>query len=322
VADLATGSGRLTFPIRRRFLPGLTTRLPSLPRNAGPRSNVVVVPVSAATRTFRWVTVAVGVLAFWVLLSTLVLGGFQLRSAQGRLYDDLRLHLADGTAPIGATDPGTPIALLAAPSLGISNLVVVEGTSSRQTQEGPGHRRDTPLPGQVGVSVLYGRGATYGAPFSSAPSLHPGDRITATTGQGIFTYVVDGVRRSGDPLPLPLAANRSRLTLVTTEGSGWRTGWAPSRTVFVDATLVGDAAVPDRPRPADVPAAEKLMSGDTGALVPVLLWAQLLLLVTCALSWGVVRWGRMQAWLVGAPLVVAALWGLMTSATQLLPNLL
>ena len=58
---------------------------------------------------------------------------------------------------------GEPVALLSIPRLGISQ-VVVEGTASGDTLAGPGHLRDTVLPGQVGTSVVYGRAATYGAP--------------------------------------------------------------------------------------------------------------------------------------------------------------
>ena len=33
----------------------------------------------------------------------------------------------------------------------------MEGTSSGTLMSGPGHRRDTPFPGQAGVSVIVGR---------------------------------------------------------------------------------------------------------------------------------------------------------------------
>jgi sortase A len=38
--------------------------------------------------------------------------------------------------------------------------------------------------------------------------------------------------------------------------------------------------------------------------------------------WSRVRWGRWQTWLLGGPLLLAALWGVSTTAIQLLPNLL
>ena len=72
----------------------------------------------------------------------------------------------------------------------------------------------------------------------------------------------------------------------------------------------------------ELPASEGLLARDTGAWVPVLLWSQGLLLATLSLTWLRVRWGRMQAWVVGAPMVTALAVGLTVSASLLLPNLL
>jgi len=44
--------------------------------------------------------------------------------------------------------------------------------------------------------------------------------------------------------------------------------------------------------------------------------------VFLAIAWAFERWGRWQTWLVGAPLVLAALWGVSETAVQLLPNLM
>ena len=50
-------------------------------------------------------------------------------------------------SPLGPIVPvGDPVALLTIPSIGLEQ-VVVEGTASGDTLVGPGHRRDTPLPG-------------------------------------------------------------------------------------------------------------------------------------------------------------------------------
>ena len=54
--------------------------------------------------------------------------------------------------------------MLDIPAIGIANMVVVEGTSPENLTLGPGHLRDTPLPGQAGISVVFGRRATFGAP--------------------------------------------------------------------------------------------------------------------------------------------------------------
>lgn len=293
------------------------------PRGAGrARSRRAPGPLGPVGVMALWSGAVISALCLWLVVSTLALGAVQQRAEQGRLYDALRLQLANGTAPLGPATAGAPVALLSAPGAGIADVVVVEGTASKQTQRGPGHRRDTVLPGQPGVSVLLGRGALYGAAFGGIPQLRAGDLITATTGQGEFVYRVDGVRRAGDLLPAPLAPGGGRLTLGTVEGASWRNGFAAKNIVYVDATLRGQARLPSAPRPSAVGPAEQLMGGDRGAVLPLLLWMQALVLVAVALAWAQARWGVWQAWLVGAPVLLAVLWSASTVAAQLLPNLL
>ena len=272
-----------------------------------------------------WSCGAISVLCLWVALSALVLGNVQNHAEQGRLYDAFREQLAAGpltSAPLGPTTTGNPVALLRSPRGGLDDAVVVEGTTSAQTQRGPGHRRNSVLPGQPGVSVLFGRGTFYGASFGRITSLRPGDRIMATTGQGEFVYIVDGVRRRGDPVPLPLPPDAGRLTLMTVEGATWRNGFTSKSVVYVDATLKGKAQLPDAAHPAAIPTNEQLMRGDSSATLPLLLWLQALLVAACALGWAQVRWGRWQSWIVGAPVLLAVFWSASTVAVQLLPNLL
>ena len=279
-------------------------------------------PLGTPAAVVLWSSCVVSLLCLWLLLSAVVLGAVQNRAEQGRLYDTLREQLADGTAPLGPTTPGRPVALLRSARAGLNDAVVVEGTSSGQTQRGPGHRRNTALPGQQGVSVLFGRGASYGSSFGGISNLRAGDRITATTGQGEFVYLVDGVRRGGDPLPLPLAVAQGRLTLATLEGASWSNGLSANNVVYVDATLQGQGQMPGAARPAAVPPSEELMGGDSGATLLLLMWVQVLLVVGCALGWAHVRWGLWQTWIVGVPVLVAVLWSASTAAAQLLPNLL
>jgi sortase A len=269
-----------------------------------------------------WSSGVVSALCLWLVLCALALGTVQYHADQGRLYDTFREQLANGDAPLGPTTTGAPVALLRSSEAGLDDVVVVEGTASGQTQRGPGHRRNTALPGQPGVSLLFGRGLTYGASFAGITSLRTGDKITATTGQGVFTYRVDGVRRTGDPLPLPLSATGGQLTLATLEGATWLNGYTSHDVVYVDATLQGKAMLPNATRPAAVPKSEDLMMGDSGALLLLLMWVQALLVVSCALGWAHVRWGVWQSWLVGVPVLLLILWSASTAAAQLLPNLL
>lgn len=266
--------------------------------------------------------VAVVTLSFLVELT--MLGDLGHDRAQAQLLGEFRSRLALATAPVGPLDAaqqplatGTPVALLDIPKLHLRE-VVVEGTSSGPLMSGPGHRRDTPLPGQAGGSVIVGRRATYGAPFWSVDQLRPRDRFTVTTGQGTSSYTVLGLRRAGDPLP-PAPAGGSRLTLITTDGPALR----PTGLLRVDTALLGNAfATPAQlPRQA-LPASDAALAGDSSALLEVVEWAVLLVAAALGVVWLRYRAGPWQAWVIGLPVLIAL--GLLTSdqLAALLPNLI
>ena len=265
---------------------------------------------------------AFSLLCLWVLAYGFAFSGIQEGRNQAVLYSKLRQELSEATTPLGGSiTHGTPVALIDAGSAGLRDVVVVEGTSSTDLTNGPGHVVTTPLPGQPGISVLMGRSVTFGAPFRYIVGMHAGDLIHITTGQGEFSYKVDQVRVAGDPQK-PFVSGQSRLTLVTATGSGWRNGWAPQVTVFVDASLQVGAVQPYPPgRPTVLPDSERPMQGDRGALVPLVLWLQGLLLVSVGAAFGRARWGKWQTWLLAMPLVLACLWGATECAVALLPNL-
>jgi sortase A len=270
------------------------------------------------------IVVGIGALALWFILYAFVLSGLQEHGRQTRLYDRYRLQLATATAPLGGLiRPGAPVALLSAPSGGLHGLVVVEGTTSAQLTSGPGHLRNTPLPGQAGTSEILGRSVTFGGPFSDITRMHVGDKITVTTGQGVFVFRVFDVRHPGSPLPRPLSANQAGLTLVTSATNGWRSGWAPSHAVYVDAVLAHGTV---QPAPGGgvttVSAASLPMQGSTKDAVSLIFWVEALLATGALALWCWLRWGRRQTWLVGVPVIVAMLWGTTNALMQLLPNLL
>lgn len=237
-----------------------------------------------------------------------------------------RSALANAVAPVGPLDSaghpltaGTPVAVLQVPSLGLKELVG-EGSTSSLLMSGPGHRRDTVLPGQVGTSVILGRRAGYGGPFAHLGDLQPGDDIAAVTGFGTFHYRVLDVRRALDPLPTPRGVAEGRLILVTADGAPY----VPTGVLRVDATLVtppvAAPAVPPALRP--LTKAETAMAGEATGVVPFVLHGVLLLLAVAGIVWARVRWGRQHAWVVGVPLL--GLLGVATadSVVRLLPNLL
>jgi sortase A len=285
-------------------------------------------PVSLARRvTGTMLTILAALLigfAVWLAF------GSQLYFArvQFEAYEAFRVPLANGTAPVGPMDPnnpnhlvalGTPVALLQIPALHMSD-VVLEGTTGQVLEGGPGHLRDTPLPGEQGVSVILGRRAAYGAPFAGLGSLVPGDPITVVTQEGVAKYEVIDIRRKGDPLPPPLAAGSGRLVLVTADG----VPFDPTGEVYVDASLVGQPLTTVSPvlTQGTLPQDENAMSSDNSAWVPLVLWGQLLLLAAAAVGWLSHAWGRWQTWLVGVPVLTYLCVMVADQVTRLLPNIM
>lgn len=302
------------------------------PAPRGDRPQPVAAPRPVSRPEFRLagqVLAIVAVLTLSFLAELTVLGNLRHDRDQAQLADQFRIELAQGPdfglAPVGPLDDankplaaGSPVALLEIPALHLRE-VVVEGTSSTTMMAGPGHRRDTPLPGQVGISVIAGRRATYGEPFSSIGQLRAGDQITATTGQGKHSFKVLDVRRAGDPLPPALSRGQGRLTLVTTDGPAL----APTDVLRVDANLVTTT----QPRPAQLssavlPAADALMAGDTSGLLDLVGWSMLLVAAAVATVWVRFRTGLWQAWVIGLPVLVALGLTVSDQIAALLPNML
>jgi LPXTG-site transpeptidase (sortase) family protein len=248
--------------------------------------------------------------------------------AQFTAYADFRQELALATAPTGPTDPNDPthqlavgsaVALLEIPEIGVKE-VVFEGTSGAVLESGPGHLRDTPLPGQAGISEIMGRSTLYGGPFHSLGQLAPGDRFTVTTGQGVHTYAVLDVRRAGDPQPPPMRAGGGRLILATADG-------AP---LFASGVLRVDAdlASPTMPTPpmvvkaGQITAAELPMGMDRTGWLWLDLWGQLLVLNAALAALFRHIWGARQTWVVFVPVLLFLGITVADAATRLLPNLM
>ena len=266
--------------------------------------------------------IVLGLVTVWVLAYLLVLSGFQQGHAQHRLYDRLRTELALGEAPAEAPiEQGAPVALLSVPGAGVHDLVVVEGTTPALLQQGPGHQLGSVLPGQAGVSVLMGRAISFGAPFGDVPGLARGAAIDVTTVQGTFHYVVDGVRRKGDPVPPALSDGAARLTLVTAVGTGPLAALAPSASVYVDATLKGEAQPAGRVAAIDPAGAPFAHDAGFTTLAVLVLALELLVAAVLAVGWARHRWTPLAAWVAGVPIVLAALWLVSSAASRLLPNL-
>lgn len=267
-----------------------------------------------------------GAFAIVFLVQLVLVSHVSQSSAQFKALETFRYELANGTAPVGQVDAegkllneGTPVAIIKIEKLGLQQ-VVLEGTNSKVTLAGPGHRRDTVLPGQAGISVIYGRQAAYGAPFAHVQSLKAGDKITAITGQGESTYTVTQIRKAGDEATNALGDSKGRLTLVTAAG----TPYLPSEVVRVEATLTSEAfATPNRVIVnGAIPSAEKTLGSNLDALTPLIYLTQLLIVILIFVFWLVKRWGKVQGWLAGAPVLIwlGSIWSELV--IQLLPNLI
>ncbi|GAA3457915.1 sortase [Dactylosporangium matsuzakiense] len=296
------------------------------------------VPYEPPRRPRRQATPAVQVITTAITLLSLTLLGFggyagflsRLHHDREQLtaYADFRKDLALGLAPTGQIQPehpeklldlGTPVAVIDIPKLHRKE-VVFEGTTGAVLQKGPGHRRDTPLPGQAGVSVIMGRATTYGGPFGGLQTLLPGDEFTVVTGQGEHRFTVLGVRHGGMPVPPAPAAGKGRLVLTTAYGGMF----APTDALRVDADLTSEPKQSPSRRLAtsQLYPAEQVMAIDTGVWFPLVFVGEGLLLAVALVSAARAFWGVWQAWIVAVPVV--GYLGIATAdyVSRLLPNLI
>lgn len=293
---------------------------PAAPADARPASSGRHV---VATSILIFSTVLLGFAVYIGLVSDL-----RYDRAQHTAYASFRTELAQAVAPTGPTVPGSPntllplgapVAVLSIPAID-QNDVVFEGTTGGVLQNGPGHLRDTVLPGQAGVSELLGRAAAFGGPFGRLSQLAPGDLITVTTGQGVSRFRVIDIRRAGDPEPPLVAAGKGRLELATADGPPY----LPSGVLRVDADQVSQSLPTSVPAftSRDLPPSESALGTDPSAWFALVLWGEALLLAAAVITWARARWGRWQIWVVAVPVLAFFGFAVADQASNLLINLL
>ena len=262
----------------------------------------------------------------WMLLQMLVFGNAAESRAQHILYSTYRSELAQATAPTGALDyngvpvkAGSPVALLNIPSLDLEQ-VIVDGTASGDLLAGPGHLRNTVLPGQQGISVVLGRASTYGAPFKNIKDLKVGDEIDVQNAEAKVVYKVVDVRRAGDPIPAAPTGQQGRLTLVTAEGSGFLSALRPSNALYVDATTATATGV--GLTAAAVPSSELVMARDTSNLPTLALLLGILVALVFGVSVARRHFRGVLVWSFATPAAIALAWAVTEQVMRLLPNLM
>jgi sortase A len=240
------------------------------------------------------------------------LSGVAEAHAQSTMFKSFEPELAQALAPVGPAKEGTPVAVLNIPEIGLKNAVVVEGTTSRDLTLGPGHVQASALPGEAGWSFIYGKVATFGAPFAHLMQLKKGDLITVATGQGVARYVVHSFGTSRYPA---VDDSANRLVLMTANSAA-----IPTEAVQVSADLV---STPE-PNPGDWPAItaqDEYLASDTSSLVPLLLWSQALLFTMIAATVAAHRWSRWPTYLLAAPVVITVTICVYQNLAGLLPNI-
>jgi sortase (surface protein transpeptidase) len=272
------------------------------------------------------VSLMTGIVILAFVLQLTVISAVQHAVAQQQLGDTFRKQLADGTAPVseGTFDDklladGAPVAILEIPSIGLYE-VVVEGTTPGDLMGGPGHRRDTVLPGQQGASVVYGRAAAYGGPFARLQQVPAGAKIFVTTGQGRQVFVATGIRYAGDPTPPPPTKGQARLLLASARGLPF----LPTGAVYLDAQLTTPALETGARQTTFglLPPAAKLFGTDTTTVWSLVFALQFVIAAELALLWSRRRVDSRQIWVVFTPiLLLGGLWASVQLAL-LLPNIL
>ena len=300
-------------------------RPPQPPRRA-PRPPRVYAPLTPRMMLVRGSLLIVAALLFAFVANVTVLSQLQHLVSQQMLQNEFRQQLAEGTAPVSEGDfedvllpDGAPVAVIDIPQIGVHE-VVVEGTSGDTLKSGPGHRRDTVLPGQQGMSFVMGRAAAYGAPFGRIQELAPGDSFVVRTGQGKQVFEVIGVRYAGDPSPVPPKAGESRLVLQTARGPAFM----PAGIAYVDAQLASEVQ-PSGQRQTTftaLPPQDGAMATDMSTVWALVFALQFLVVAQFAAVWAFRRIGAQKTWVVFVPVGVLAVIYVSNQLVLLLPNLL
>lgn len=210
--------------------------------------------------------------------------------------------------------PGQAVAILQIPVINL-NLVVGEGDSPSQLRAGPGYRVGTPVPGNLGNSLIFGHRHGWGGSFANLGKLGKGDEIIVQPklGQPTLFVVTSVVTVAQNDTKLLANSTDHRLTLVTGTGGGLFS----TRRLVVTAVsgTVGQLQHPRKAVAASGAHGSPIFNGTVGLLV-------LLVLVGAAAAKGLgARYRPVTAAMILAPLAVSVFVALMLELDLLLPGL-
>jgi sortase A len=223
---------------------------------------------------------------------------------------------------ISAPNDGSPVGFLRIAKIGLDK-VIVQGTSTTDLRQGPGHYPGTPLPGEQGNAAIAGHRTTYGAPFYNLDELARGDPIVVTTVQGTFNYKVTStlIVSPGDTSVVDNTAT-PELTLTTCNPR-----FSASQRLVVHAVLVGSPAPAAHP-PKAAPHSESAattndLAGGQGDWTPALEQGLLsALVITAVFLVARRRRSRPQRWIVygvGGAVSLVVLFFFFGAVSPLLP---
>jgi sortase A len=275
-----------------------TLELPKL--DLAPKAHVA--GGAGATRIASQVLLTFSAMLAGFILFAFILSSLSTDRAQAGLERRFEKPLSYGRAPIGGKlRPGTPVARLDIPAIGL-HQIVVEGTGSAQLAHGPGHLAVSPLPGQAGNAVIAAHRLVLGDAFARLSDLKPGATVEVLTGQGHFTYIVRHrtVVPASDTAVFQATAS-NQLTLVTGDNLSATRRPAPAG------------------RPSVLSPSDGGLVGNTGDLGQLAAWAALLLLVAGATVFVYRILPRWSAYLATTPVVLLVTWLVYTNLAQVLP---
>jgi sortase A len=210
---------------------------------------------------------------------------------------------------------GQPVALLQIPALHLKQ-VVVQGTSARDLENGPGLMLGAAPPGTAGNTVIAGRRSTFGAPFANLGSLRRGALVRVTGGLGSFSYRISRIETISIGQVEPIGATATaRLTLVTSNPAVTASGL-----LVAVATLVGRPVATVPPYAVAPPPSHFGLQGDPTASTPALLAGEAFVVVAVGTLLVYRRWRHLWAvYILAVPLLLALLVVCFENIAALLP---